>query len=69
MLLNVVGIQFLLTPMQKKHEELINERTQIVDELAQQQLMIDMLDARIRIMRIWWFSCRSGRPLCAAEVF
>ena len=45
MLLNVVGIQFLLTPMQKKHEELINERTQIEDELAQQQLMIDMLDA------------------------
>ena len=38
MLLNVVGIQFLLTPMQKKHEELINERTQIEDELAQQQL-------------------------------
>lgn len=45
MLLNVVGIQFLLTPMQKKHEELISERTQIEDELAQQQLMIDMLDA------------------------
>ena len=45
LLLNVVGIQFLLTPMQKKHEELINERTQIEDELAQQQLMIDMLDA------------------------
>ena len=43
MLLNVVGIQFLLTPMQKKHEELISERTQIEDELAQQQLMIDML--------------------------
>ena len=33
MLLNVVGIQFLLTPMQKKHEELISERTQIEDEL------------------------------------
>ena len=31
MLLNVVGIQFLLTPMQKKHEELINERTHIED--------------------------------------
>ena len=40
MLLNVVGIQFLLTPMQKKHEELISERTQIEDELAQQQFCL-----------------------------
>ena len=45
MLLNVIGIQFILTPMQQKHEDLVSERAQIEDELAQQQLMIDMLDA------------------------
>ena len=45
MLLNVIGIQFILTPMQQKYEDLVSERAQIEDELAQQQLMIDMLDA------------------------
>lgn len=45
LILNVIGIQFLLAPMQNHHKELVNERAQIEDELLQQQQMIDMLES------------------------